>query len=56
MADTPNPILLGQQCWELLHLCWHWCANGSNNSQRLGDQQYIMGIDYDSVAFVLSLF
>ena len=28
------PTLLGQQCWELLCLCWQWCANGCNNSQQ----------------------
>ena len=22
------PTLLRQQCWELLHACWQWCANG----------------------------
>ena len=28
------PTLLRQQCWELLHACWQWCANGCNNSQH----------------------
>ena len=27
------PILLRQQCWDLLCPCWQWCANGRNNSQ-----------------------
>ena len=30
-------------CWELLRLCWHWCANGCNNSQRVWDLQCIVG-------------
>ena len=28
------PKLFGQQCWELLRLCWQWCANGRNSSQN----------------------
>ena len=30
-------------CWELLRLCWHWCANGCNNSQQCWDLQCIVG-------------
>ena len=30
-------------CWELLRLCWHWCANGCNNSQQVWDLQCIVG-------------
>ena len=33
-ASTPN-LLLGQRCWELLCLCWQWCANGCNNSNNV---------------------
>ena len=37
------PTLLRQQCWELLHPCWQWCANGCNNSQQCWDLQCIVG-------------
>ena len=37
------PTLLRQQCWELLHACWQWCANGCNNSQQCWDLQCIVG-------------
>ena len=37
------PILLRQQCWELLRPCWQWCANGCNNSQQCWDLQCIVG-------------
>ena len=30
-------------CWELLRLCWHWRANGCNNSQQVWDLQCIVG-------------
>ena len=30
-------------CWEMLRLCWQWCANGCNNSQRVWDLQCIVG-------------
>ena len=32
-----------QQCWELLHACWQWCANGCKNFQQVWDLQRIMG-------------
>ena len=34
---------MAQQCWELLRLCWQWCANGCNNSQHCWDLQCIVG-------------
>ena len=37
------PTLLRQQCWELLHACWQWYANGCNNSQQCWDLQCIVG-------------
>ena len=37
------PKLLRQQCWELLRVCWQWCANGCNNSQQYWDLQCIVG-------------
>ena len=37
------PTLLRQQCWELLRVCWQWCANGCNNSQQCWDLQCIVG-------------
>ena len=37
------PTLLRQQCWELLHACWQWCANGCNNSQQCWDLQCMVG-------------
>ena len=37
------PTLLRQHCWELLHPCWQWCANGCNNSQQCWDLQCIVG-------------
>ena len=37
------PTLLCQQCWELLCVCWQWCANGCNNSQQYSDLQCIVG-------------
>ena len=35
--------LLGQQCWELLRVCWQSCANRCNNSQQCWDPQCIVG-------------
>ena len=35
--------LLRQQRWELLRVCWQWCANGCNNSQQVWDLQSIVG-------------
>ena len=32
-----------QQCWELLRVCWQWCANRWNNSQQCWDLQCIVG-------------
>ena len=37
------PTLMRQQCWELLRVCWQWCANGCNNSQQCWDLQCIVG-------------
>ena len=37
------PTLLGQQWWELLRLCWQWCANRCNTSQQCWDLQWIVG-------------
>ena len=34
---------MAQQCWELLRLCWQWCAHGCNNSQHCWDLQCIVG-------------
>ena len=41
-ATTPTTLLC-QQCWELLHPCWQWCANGCNNYQQCWDLQCIVG-------------
>ena len=38
-----SSLLLRQQCWELLHTCWKWCANGCNNSQQVWELQCIVG-------------
>ena len=36
------PMLLAQQCCELLRPCWQWCANRCNNSQQFWDLQCIV--------------
>ena len=33
-TDATTLNIVGQQCWQLLRLCWQWCPNGRNNSQR----------------------
>ena len=43
-TDVQLPILVGQQCWGFLRLCWQWCTNGCKNSQHeyCWDLQYMV--------------
>ena len=34
MRRLKTSLLKPQQCWELLRLCWQWCANGCINNQQ----------------------
>ena len=36
-------LLLRQQCWDVLRVCWQWCANRCNNSQQCWDLQCVVG-------------